>query len=49
MCYDSIVLPSESLDVMSSEIITGAVFVVACFARYIFTPESLIASVFLPG
>ena len=49
MCDDSIVLPSGSLDVMSFEIMTGPIVVVACFARCIFSPESAIASVFLLG
>ena len=49
MCDESIVLPSGSLDVMSFEIMTGPIVVVACFARCIFSPESAIASVFLLG
>ena len=47
MCDDSIVLPSGSLDVVSFEIITGYIAVVACFSRYIFAPESAIYSMFL--
>ena len=49
MCDDSIVPPYGSLDVIAFEIITGAIFVVAYFARCIFAPESTIASVFLLG
>ena len=49
VCYDSIVLPSRSLAVMSFEIMTGYIFVVAYFDRCIFTPESTIDSVFLLG
>ena len=47
MCDDSIVLPSGSLDVVSFEIITGYISVVACFSRYILAPESAMYSVFL--
>ena len=49
MCDDSIVIPYGSLVVISFKIITGAIVVVACFARYIFAPESVIASVLLLG
>ena len=47
MCDKSIVLPFSSLAVMSFEIMTGGIVVVACFARCIFPPQSAIASVFL--
>ena len=47
MCEDSIVLPYGSLAVISFDIITGRIFVVACFARFIFAPESAIASMLL--
>ena len=47
MCVDSIVIPSGSLDFISFSIITGAIVGVACFARYIFAPESDIASMLL--
>ena len=46
MCEDSIVLPSSILAAISFDIITGAIVVVACLARCIFSPESVIASVF---
>ena len=36
MCEDSIVLPSDSLSIVSFDIITGAIVVVACFAGCIF-------------
>ena len=49
ICNDSIVLTYGSLAVMSFEIITGAIFVVAFFARFIFAPKSGISSVFLLG
>ena len=49
ICDDSIVIPSGSLAVMSFEIMTRKIVVVACFARCIFIPESEIASVFLLG
>ena len=47
MCEDSIVLPSGSLAVISFDIITGAMVVVACFARCIFAPESAISNMLL--
>ena len=46
MWDDSIVLTHVSLDVMSFEITNGAIFVVACFSRCIFKPESAITGVF---
>ena len=49
ICDDSIVLPSGSLTVISFEIMTGAIVVVACFSRCIFAPESASANVFLLG
>ena len=45
----SIVLQSGILAVISVEIITGAILVVAYFARFIFAPESAIASMLLLG
>ena len=42
-------LSSGSLAVMSFEIMTGSIVVVACSSRYIFAPESAISSVFLLG
>ena len=47
MCEYSIVIPSGSLAVISFEIIIGAIVVVACFARFVFAPESVIASMLL--
>ena len=47
ICYDYIVIPSDSINVMSFEIMTGAIFVVDCFYGCIFVPESDIARVFL--
>ena len=48
--YDEpIVIPSDSLVVMSFEIMTGSIVMVDCFDRCIFVPESDIASVFLLG
>ena len=44
MCEDSIVLSSGSLAIISVDIITGAIVVVACFDRCIFAPESAISS-----
>ena len=38
MCDDSIVLPSISLAVISFDIITGVVVVLACFDRRILAP-----------
>ena len=49
MCDDSIVLPSISIAVIPFEIITGAILVVACFARCIFESKSVIASMLLLG
>ena len=49
ICDGSNVLPSGSLAVISFEIMTGAIVVVACFARCIFAPMSAIAGVFLLG
>ena len=49
MCEDSIVLPYGSLAVISFDIITGAIAVVDFFARCIFAPYSLIASMLLLG
>ena len=49
MCDDSIVLPSGGLAVISFEIIAGAIVVVVCVAMFIFTPESAIARMLLPG
>ena len=49
MCDDSIVIPSIIIAVISFEITTRAIVVVACFARCILSPESMIASVFLLG
>ena len=49
MCDDSILLPYGTLAVMLFLIITGAIVVVACFARFIFAPVSAIASVFILG
>ena len=47
ICDHSIVLPSGSIDVLSFEIVTGAIIVLACFDRCIFSPESVIVSAFL--
>ena len=49
MCEDSILLPSDIHAVISFGIITGAIVVVDCFARCIFTPESTTANVLLLG
>ena len=49
VCEDSIVLPYGSLSVISFDIITGAIVVVACFGRCIFAPESVIAVVLFLG
>ena len=49
MCDDSIVIPYDSIAVNSFEIIKGAIIVVACFSRSIFSPESEIARVLLLG
>ena len=47
MCVDSIVLPSGILAFISFSIIAGAIIGVACFARCIFTPGSVISSMLL--
>ena len=49
MCEESIVIPYDSLAVVSFGIITGDNVVVACFSRFIFAPESRIASMLLLG
>ena len=49
MGEDSMVIPSGSLDIISFEIITGAIVVVAFISRFIFTPESVIANILLLG
>ena len=49
MCDESIVIPFGSLAVMSLDIISGVIVVVDSVAGCIFTPESAISSVFLPG
>ena len=49
MCEDYIVLSSGSLTVILFDIITGDIVVLTCFARCIFTPESVIARVLLLG
>ena len=49
ICNNSIVLPYDSLAVMSFEIMTRAIVVVACFARCIFSPESEFSSILLIG
>ena len=49
MCEDSIGLPSGGISIISFGIITSASVVVACFARYIFSPESEIARVLILG
>ena len=46
---DSIVLPYDRLDVMSFDIMNGAIVVVPCLDRYISVPESATASVCLLG
>ena len=47
ICYDYIVIPSDSINVMSFEIMTGSIVMVDCFYGCIFVPESDIARVFL--
>ena len=42
-------LPYSSLAVISVDIITGEILVVACFARCIFAPEAAIDIVLLIG
>ena len=49
MCEYSTVLPYVSLAVISFDIFTGAILVVACFSKCIFAPESKIASMLLVG
>ena len=49
ICDDSIVLLYGSLAVMSFEIMTGAIVVVACFSGCISAPESSVFSVYLLG
>ena len=49
MCEDSIVIPYGILAVILFYIVTGEIVVVACFARCLFSPESLISSMFLLG
>ena len=49
MCEDSIILPYGSLAFISFGIITGAIVVVACFARCIFAPDSDIYGMLLLG
>ena len=49
MCDDPIVIPSESFDFVSFEIMIGDIFVVPFFARCIFAPEYAISDVFLLG
>ena len=44
ICVESIVPPYCSLDFISLSIITGAIVGVACLARCIFAPESVISS-----
>ena len=44
---DSIVLPSDSLFVISFENMTWDIVGVGCFDKYMFAPESAIASVYL--
>ena len=47
MCEDFIVLPYGSLAVISVDIITGDIVVLACFDRGIFATESVISSILL--
>ena len=49
MCDDSIVILYVSFYVVQFEILTGTIFVVACFSWFIFEIESVIASMFLLG
>ena len=49
MCDESIVLPYGILDVISFDIITVAIVVVACLTRCIFAPEYSITSMLLLG
>ena len=47
MCDEPIVLPYASLSIMSFEIMTGEIVVVAFYAKCVFAPESAIDSIFL--
>ena len=47
MCQESIMLTSRSLAVISFDIITGCIIVVACFSGCIFAPESASTSMLL--
>ena len=49
MCEDSIVIPSGILAVISVDIITEFLLLVACFSGCVFTPESVISSMLLIG
>ena len=49
ICDNSIVLTSGSLDIISYDIISGAISGVACLDRFMFEPESAIACVYLLG
>ena len=49
MCEDSILVPYGILADVSVDINTGAILVVACFARCMFAPESAISSMLLLG
>ena len=49
ICYNSIVLPSGSLAVMSFGIMTGAIVYVGFLARCMFAPESEIYIICLLG
>ena len=49
MYEESIFIPSGSLAVISFEITTGAILVVACFYRCTFAPDSVITSMLLIG
>ena len=40
MCEEYIVIPSGSLSVVSVDIVTGAIVLVACFDSRIFVPKS---------
>ena len=49
MCNDSILIPYDSLAVMSLGIMTGDIFLVTCFYGYIFASESAIDNLFFLG
>ena len=49
MCDNSILIPYRNLAVISFDIITAAIIVVACFARCVFAPETKFYSIFLLG